>query len=334
MGIKLDDDDECVGGVLVRRPVRQAGRRDRDRQARRSSAPARSSRRSRGGKGDEAGRARLDFVRVVPPPIELVNWDEVEGKAKHGQREAQRTASGRACLSEEARMSPEAPTRRELDEHTRRAGGFCRGVGGFIADDDSVLRHEEGGYIYAGLDWCESYVRRAPPGGSMADRSGAVPPVVPGCFLVATYHTHPTPIDRRQAILIASPDDRQLGDRIRCALVRRFGTRSCRGGAGSSSRRSDRASVDTRTVEDSDGNMATRTAGPNCVPVTARWPLPKPMHCPFTGTSARIGSNCGWTHDGWHVEYRDQRNRALTGGGPHYLIDATTGAIVSKKYYQ
>lgn len=41
--------------------------------------------------------------------------------------------------------------------------------------------------------------------------------------------------------------------------------------------------------------------------------------------------------DGWHVTYRiKQRNgsRFLTGGGPHYVVDATTGAIVTAKYYQ
>jgi hypothetical protein len=37
--------------------------------------------------------------------------------------------------------------------------------------------------------------------------------------------------------------------------------------------------------------------------------------------------------DGWHVEYR-VRQRRVAGGGPHYVIDATTGEIVSKKYYQ
>lgn len=38
---------------------------------------------------------------------------------------------------------------------------------------------------------------------------------------------------------------------------------------------------------------------------------------------------------GWHVEYYVRRTtRFLTGGGPHYVIDAATGAIVSKKYYQ
>jgi hypothetical protein len=37
--------------------------------------------------------------------------------------------------------------------------------------------------------------------------------------------------------------------------------------------------------------------------------------------------------DGWHVDYelRDPRHK---GGGPHYVIDARTGAILSKRYEQ
>ena len=37
--------------------------------------------------------------------------------------------------------------------------------------------------------------------------------------------------------------------------------------------------------------------------------------------------------DGWHVDY-DLKNPRHKGGGPHYVIDATTGAIVSKRYEQ
>ena len=37
--------------------------------------------------------------------------------------------------------------------------------------------------------------------------------------------------------------------------------------------------------------------------------------------------------DGWHVEY-SLKDPNLNGGGPHYVIDAATGNIVSKKYYQ
>ncbi len=37
--------------------------------------------------------------------------------------------------------------------------------------------------------------------------------------------------------------------------------------------------------------------------------------------------------DGWHIDYelRDPRAR---GGGPHYVIDATGGQILSKRYEQ
>jgi hypothetical protein len=37
--------------------------------------------------------------------------------------------------------------------------------------------------------------------------------------------------------------------------------------------------------------------------------------------------------DGWHIEYRIKQPR-MAGGGPHYIIDAETGQIISKKYYQ
>jgi hypothetical protein len=37
--------------------------------------------------------------------------------------------------------------------------------------------------------------------------------------------------------------------------------------------------------------------------------------------------------DGWHVDY-ELKDPRLKGGGPHYLIDAQTGVIVSKRYEQ
>jgi hypothetical protein len=37
--------------------------------------------------------------------------------------------------------------------------------------------------------------------------------------------------------------------------------------------------------------------------------------------------------DGWHVDY-ELKDPRLKGGGPHYLIDATTGAILAKRYEQ
>ncbi len=37
--------------------------------------------------------------------------------------------------------------------------------------------------------------------------------------------------------------------------------------------------------------------------------------------------------DGWHVDY-DLKDPRPKGGGPHYLINAHTGAIASKRYEQ
>ena len=37
--------------------------------------------------------------------------------------------------------------------------------------------------------------------------------------------------------------------------------------------------------------------------------------------------------DGWHVDY-ELKNPRLKGGGPHYVIDAQTGDVVSKRYEQ
>jgi hypothetical protein len=37
--------------------------------------------------------------------------------------------------------------------------------------------------------------------------------------------------------------------------------------------------------------------------------------------------------DGWHVDY-DLKEPLVAGGGPHYVIEAATGKIVSKRYEQ
>jgi hypothetical protein len=37
--------------------------------------------------------------------------------------------------------------------------------------------------------------------------------------------------------------------------------------------------------------------------------------------------------DGWHVDYQ-LKDPNLNGGGPHYVIDPSTGAILEKKYEQ
>ena len=79
MGIKLED-DECVGGVLV------GGRFDKlvvetESGKQQEFGPGAIKPQKRGGLGAKPG-ARTRFTSVVPTHIELVNWDEIEGKAK------------------------------------------------------------------------------------------------------------------------------------------------------------------------------------------------------------------------------------------------------------
>ena len=38
-------------------------------------------------------------------------------------------------------------------------------------------------------------------------------------------------------------------------------------------------------------------------------------------------------HDGWHVDY-ELKEPQLKGGWPHYVIDAQTGDIISRRYEQ
>ena len=80
MGIKLDDGDACLGGALIGNRfdalvVETSGGITKE--FKRGAHPPTS----RGGKGYEVVK-RTSLVRVVPPPIELVNWDEVEGGGK------------------------------------------------------------------------------------------------------------------------------------------------------------------------------------------------------------------------------------------------------------
>jgi DNA gyrase subunit A len=80
MGIKLADDDVCLGAALI-------GNRHDALEMETSGGKIQDYRRgkyeptSRGGKGFEAVK-RSSFVRVVPRPIELVDWDAVEGKSE------------------------------------------------------------------------------------------------------------------------------------------------------------------------------------------------------------------------------------------------------------
>ncbi|HEV3260835.1 MAG TPA: DNA topoisomerase IV subunit A [Gemmataceae bacterium] len=78
MGIKLEGGDICLGGALMsgrfdKMVLETSGGKTME------FGRAKYDVTSRGGKGFEAVK-RTNFVRVVPPPIELVDWDQVEGK--------------------------------------------------------------------------------------------------------------------------------------------------------------------------------------------------------------------------------------------------------------
>jgi len=75
IGIKLEENDVCLGAALIRNQndalvVETSGEKRMEFYGSREQT-------SRGGKGFEAVK-RTSFVRIVPPPIQLVNWDELE----------------------------------------------------------------------------------------------------------------------------------------------------------------------------------------------------------------------------------------------------------------
>ena len=87
-GIKLEPEDECLGGVLV------GGRFDKlvletESGGTRDFGPGAVKSRARGSKGEKPFQ-RTKFTRVMPLPIELTDWEAVEGKrakddAKNGE---------------------------------------------------------------------------------------------------------------------------------------------------------------------------------------------------------------------------------------------------------
>jgi DNA gyrase subunit A len=77
-GIKLEPGDDCIGGTLA------GGRFDKlivetETGKTQDFGPGAVKTRNRGGKGDKPGQ-RTRFARVLPPPIELTDWEAVEGK--------------------------------------------------------------------------------------------------------------------------------------------------------------------------------------------------------------------------------------------------------------
>lgn len=82
MGIKLDDDDACLGGALIGSRfdalVVETTSGQRKEYKRGAHPPT-----SRGGRGYEVVK-RTGLVRVVPPPIELVDWESLESQSSQG----------------------------------------------------------------------------------------------------------------------------------------------------------------------------------------------------------------------------------------------------------
>jgi DNA gyrase subunit A len=82
MGIKLEDGDVCLGGAVIVDSksflsVETSKSNTLDFRDRKYETT------SRGGKGFEAVK-RSSFTRVIPPPIVLIDWDEVEGRTPNG----------------------------------------------------------------------------------------------------------------------------------------------------------------------------------------------------------------------------------------------------------
>src|SRR5262249_4405121 len=82
IGIKLDDDDTCLGAGLIsprndRLAMETSAGKTLDLRADKYETV------SRAGKGFEAVK-RSTFVRVVPPPIALVDWEQMEENGKEG----------------------------------------------------------------------------------------------------------------------------------------------------------------------------------------------------------------------------------------------------------
>ena len=92
IGIKLDGGDQCIGGTLVSDGRRNELNRitlEMDNGKADDYTPEKIKAQSRGGKGEKV-RHRVEFVCVTPPPIELVNWDEVEGRPERKPKDAER----------------------------------------------------------------------------------------------------------------------------------------------------------------------------------------------------------------------------------------------------
>jgi hypothetical protein len=87
--------------------------------------------------------------------------------------------------------APDAPSAAELQANPVVQAAFAAAWADSFPDDPA-LRHEAGGYIYFNPATGDVAVRRVPPG-SEGKLDLSYPPDVRDHYLVATFHTHPTP---------------------------------------------------------------------------------------------------------------------------------------------
>jgi hypothetical protein len=196
---------------------------------------------------------------------------------------------------------------------------------------DPAQRHEEGGWVYCDTVTGAIAVRRA-LAGSRATLDLDNPPLVVDSVVIATFHTHPNPsaegwesgpssADEESAWLLGVPCLIRADDGIHTT-----GPDSRRGGlAGGPVIRHDsgvpRMSSPTATTQASliPGDQALTIAQADAVKAYRDL------------TPYRI--QLVLEDDGWHIDY-DLKDPRLKGGGPHYVIDASTGTILLKRYEQ
>jgi DNA gyrase subunit A len=100
IGIKLEDSDACIGGALVTEGRRNPSNRlvvETESGKSQEYTPEGLKVQNRGGQGSKPG-SRTNFARVVPSAIELVNWEDVEGKAEKKAAHAEKNGDGKGLF--------------------------------------------------------------------------------------------------------------------------------------------------------------------------------------------------------------------------------------------
>ena len=92
IGIKLDDGDRCVGGAPIRGRFDKIAVETTSGKVMEYGPGMANVSSGRGTRGTEVAK-RAEFMRVVPPPVEPADWDEVEGRAEKRTRPAERPAA-------------------------------------------------------------------------------------------------------------------------------------------------------------------------------------------------------------------------------------------------